>query len=374
LSLEDFRDQIDSCVDCKVCNDVCSFYLLSGDEELGPWRKLDVSKRLLLNSDVSENELLKAAYACTMCGMCERVCPMNIQLTDIVRMLRRRIIRENMAPEKVKLLCENIVRSGSMTGGGREFWRSWIPSDVKLPEKSETLYLSGCMIPFKIHELGRATIDILLKAGVDFTILGEDERCCGLLLWDHGFIEEAEKLAEDNVEKFEEKGAKRLIVACSACYYMYKEVYPRLLNRRTPEVHHIVEILSHLVDEGKLVPKKRIDAKVVYFDSCHFTKFTGKYSEPRKLIQSIPGIKLLELSRNRESGYCCGISSGVRMVFKDLTDSVAKKIIREALDIGAEKIVTSCPLCMYQFMSTIKRYNIRGIEAIDIPLLLYEAL
>jgi len=371
--IEDFEEQINSCIGCRVCDENCSLYLASGKLDVGPWKKIDIAKRIISGENVSLDELTKAAYACTLCGICEKACPKNIEITSIVRELRSKLAEENAVPNKITQLCGNIIERGSMTGGGKEFWKKWLPENLKFPEKAENLYLVGCMIPFKIPELGRATAEMLLKAGVDFTILGEEERCCGLLLWEHGFPDEARELAEQNLGKMKKKEAKRIIVSCSACYYAYKEVYPKLLGDGGIEVSHVIEVLMELVENGKLAPKKPIEEEVVYFDACHFTRFTGKYDLPRRLIKSIPGIKLLEFSRSMERGYCCGISSGVKLVFKELTDSVAKMIIEEAKKLGARKIVTSCPLCMYQFASTIKKYGIEGIEAIDIPLLLHQS-
>ncbi len=370
--LKDLEDQINACIRCGACDEKCSLYLASGDPEVSPSRKIEIANKLLKKEDVSLNDLLKAAYACTLCGICERACSKGIEIRDIVRAMRAEIVRDRKAPAKIVQLCENIIKRGSMTGGGDEFWSSWMPDDLSLPDKAENIYLVGCMIPFKIPSLGRSTLEMLLKAGVNLTILREEERCCGLLLWEHGFIEEFRKIAEENVKKIKLRKAKRVIVSCAACYYAYNEIYPKVIGERM-EVKHVLEVLDELIKAGKLKPRKPIQDRVVYFDACHFTRYTGKYDLPRRLIESIPKIELVELPRNKELGYCCGISSGVKLVFKDLADSAGKMVIDEARKLGARKIITSCPLCMYQFASTIKKYNIKELEAIDLPLLLHRS-
>ena len=356
-----------------MCEEKCPLYLASRDPGFSPWRKIEIAGRLIKGIDVPLEDLLKAAYGCTLCGICERACPAGIRITEVVRALRTRVAREEKTPAKITRMCSNIIGEGSMIGGGNEFWASWIPEGLSLPEKAENIYLVGCMIPFKMPDLGRATLEMLLRAGVDLTILGEEERCCGLLLWEHGLVEEFRKAAEENVKKIKRRNTGRVIVSCAACYYAYSEIYPKVIGERI-EVKHVIEVLDELVEAGRLKPRKSLKERVSYFDACHFTRYTGKYDLPRRLIESIPGIELVELPRSREFGYCCGISSGVKLVFKSLADSAGRMIIDEARKMGVRKIVTSCPLCMYQFASIIEKDNIGGIEAVDLPLLLYRSI
>jgi len=371
--LENLKDQINSCIGCKACEENCSLYLASKDPGFSPLRKIETAKRILEGENVSLEDLLKAAYSCTLCRICEEACPMDIRIADVVRALRVKIRREEKTPSKIAQLCRNIIHGGSMIGGGNEFWASWITEDLSLPKEADHVYLVGCMIPFKMPNLGKVTLEMLLKAGVNLTILGEEERCCGLLLWEHGFTEEFRRVAEENVEKIKLRKARRVITSCAACYYAYSEIYPKVIGERM-EVKHVIEVLDDLIKAGRLKPRKPIRDRVLYFDACHFTRYTGKYDLPRKLIESIPGIKLLELPRSRELGYCCGISSGVRLVFRDLADSTGKMVMDEARKLGVGKIVTSCPLCMYQFANIAKKYNIKGIEVVDLPLLLHESI
>ncbi|MHA1721605.1 MAG: (Fe-S)-binding protein [Candidatus Baldrarchaeia archaeon] len=371
--LENLKDQVFSCVECKVCDSVCSFYLSTEDEEVGAWNRIKAAQAIL-NNEKTIDDIIKAVYTCTCCGTCESICPMNIPISDVVRSLRNLTVKEEKVPEPIANLCKNIIRSGSMTGEGSEYWKKWIPDGIRFPEKAEHIYLVGCMIPFRLHEIGHKTVDIFSKAGFDFTILGEQERCCGLLLVDHGFFDEAKKIAESNIAKIEEKGVDRVLTACAACYYTYKHVYPRIFRKPGFEVLHVVEVLSDLVDQGKIKFGKRVEEKVVFLDPCHFAKTSKKYDEPRKIIESIPGIKLLEFSKNRDEGYCCGAPGGIRLLFRDIANSVAMMIIREALDLGVSRIITACPLCMYQLASTIRKREIKGLKVTDLPILLHKAL
>lgn len=371
--LEKLRDEVFSCTECKACKDMCSFYLSTKDESISAWNRVKAAQ-FILNGEKTIDDIVRELYTCTCCGTCELACPVGIPISDVVRNLRNLAVKEGKAPEPIVHLCKNIIGSGSMTGEGPGYWKKWIPSGVKFPEKAEYIYLVGCMIPFRLHEIGQTSVDIFNKVNLDFTVLGEQERCCGLLLVDHGFFDEAKKTAENNIVKIEEKDVDRVLTACAACYYTYKYVYPRIFRKPSFEVLHVAEVLSDLVDQGKIKFCKRIEEKVVLLDACHFAKTSKKYDEPRKIIESIPGIKLLEFPKNRNEGYCCGAPGGIRLLFRDIANSVAMMIIREAIDLDVSRIITTCPLCMYQLASTIRKQKIKGLEVTDLPILLHEAL
>ena len=373
MGLKLFENEIEKCAGCRICEEACSFYSSTRKKEFSPLTKIEIARKLLSGGKIAEEDI-PSIYACTSCRICERACPFHIPIADIVREMREILVGENRVPEPIMKLCGNIMEHGSMTGEGVEYWRSWIPKDVSLPSKAEYLYLVGCMIPFRLHELGDATVKIFMRAGLDFTILGEDERCCGLLLYDHGFIEEARKTAERNVSRMRKTGASKVVTACAACYKMYRHIYPKLVGDLGFEVLHVVDVLSDLLDKGKIAPRKRIEVKAAYLDPCHYTKLEKNFEKPRKLLESIPGLKLVELSRNRELGYCCGLSGGVGMVLGNLPEKAALTVIKDALNKGAEIIVTSCPLCMYQLARTIKRNDISGVKAVDLPIILEESL
>jgi len=373
MGLEELRNVVERCMRCGACEDACAFYSATHDEKFSPLAKIGIARKVL-NGGIIEDGDLPSIYACTLCGICERACPLHLPITDMVRGLRKILVEEGRVPEPIMKLCENIVERGSMTGQGPEYWRSWIPGGEAFSGKAQYLYLVGCMIPFKLHELGDVTIKIFRKAGLDFTILGGDERCCGLLLYDHGFIDEAKEIAERNVARIRETGAEKVVTACAACYKMYRHVYPKLVGDLGFEILHAVDVIHDLLERGAIKPWKHIDARAAYLDPCHYTKLEGRFDKPRRVLERIPGLELVELSKTMEFGYCCGLSGGVGVYLRDLPGRVAMKVIEDALEKGVEKIITSCPLCMYQLSRTIKRNEVKGIEAVDLPIILWESL
>ncbi|RLF11387.1 MAG: hypothetical protein DRJ98_03655 [Thermoprotei archaeon] len=370
---EELKRELSSCTDCRMCDNVCPFYLATGDESIGAWNRVKVAQAVL-GGDRRVSDVLRELYLCTCCGTCELACPVNVPISEAVRALRSLAVKERCAPEPIVKLCEGIINQGSMTGEGKEFWRSWIPTEVNFPSEAEYLYLVGCMIPFRLRDIGRATVDILKTAGVDFTILGEDERCCGLLLVDHGLLEEAKTVAERNLSRIEGRKPSVVLMACAACYYTYKHVYQRIYRKPEFEVMHVAEALADLIDHGRISFKKRIDEKVAFLDPCHFVKVSGKYEIPRKVIENIPGLKLIEFPRSRAEALCCGAPGGVRLVSRDVAFSAAGMIVKEALKLEVSRIVTSCPLCMYQLSWAAEKLGTGRLKVSDLPLLVKEAL
>ncbi len=368
--LEEFRDKLSSCTDCRACDNVCSFYLATNDDSVGAWSRVKAA-RAVVTGEKDLGSVLRELYLCTCCGTCEQACPVGVPIPDIVRALRGVAVRRGLAPEPIVKMCRAIAERGSMTGGGREFWSAWIPSGVEFPKEAEALYLVGCVVAFRLHEVARSTVEVLRSGGVDFTVMGEEERCCGLLLFDHGFFEEAKAAAETNLSRIEEMRPNTVLTACAACYWTYRRAYPRIYREPGFKVMHVAEALAELIDEGKLKFKRRVEERMAFFDPCHLTKAFSLYDAPRKVVESIPGIELVELPRSKAEAPCCGAPDGVRLVSKEASLSVAEMIVREALSVGASRIITACPLCMYQLSAIAEKH---GLRVTDLPLLVREAL
>ncbi|MHA1595919.1 MAG: (Fe-S)-binding protein [Candidatus Baldrarchaeia archaeon] len=374
--LGEYKELLEKCTECEACGTACSLYIVSNRKEYSPMSRV-LGAKSILKGTTKPSKIVDTIYTCTCCGTCVPVCPNDIPIPDITRVLRRLSIERGLIPEPIARICNNIVESGSMVGKGPEFWKSWVPGDFQIPVRADMLYLVGCMIPFRLQRIGHATVDILRRAGESFSILGENERCCGLFLYDNGLISEVKRIAEKNLSTIEELGVSRVVFACAACYFTYTHVYPIVSRRPNFEVLHISEVLLELLEAGKIRLTRKIEEKVTILDPCHFTKFTKKYDVPRRVIEHISGIELVEMERTREKAYCCGAPSGVKAAYRQLADMVAKKIIEDAARLGVSRIITACPLCNYHLNSVLaKSEELKdvGIRVTDLPELLHEAM
>jgi len=206
---------------------------------------------------------------------------------------------------------------------------------------------------------------------VEFKIL-EKEGCCGSPVYMTGQTEKAVELAKMNVERFKENGIEKIITSCAGCYRTLKETYPNKFNLdHGIEVQHLPEFIRKEAKNKENIFKNQVQMKITYHDPCHLGRHMGMYKAPRDVLESIPGIELVEMTRNRHNAWCCGSGGGVRSAFKDLSSFAAKERIEEAMETQAEAIVSSCPFCLNQFKSNIEN---DGIKAYDISELVRKAI
>jgi heterodisulfide reductase subunit D len=243
------------------------------------------------------------------------------------------------------------------------------------PEKAEVLYWVGCTASYRVKETARATIDILQKAGVNYTLLGMAEGCCGSVLLRTGQNVSVEKeIAEANVEKIVATGAKTLVTSCAGCYRTFHEDYKSIIGKLPFEVLHISEYLERLINEGKVRFMTELPMKVTYHDPCHLGRHVGVYEPPRNVIKRIPGVTLTEMAKNREESRCCGAGGGLRSAYRELSIRIAAdRLESDALPTGAEALVTPCPFCVLNFKDAVNTYGAK-IEIIDLVELVSKAL
>ena len=194
------------------------------------------------------------------------------------------------------------------------------------------LYFRGCTAREKQTDIQDAAEKLLNIAGVDYHIL-DDEMCCGSVLLRTGFIDEARKQIKRNTDIF---GNEKIITSCAGCYKTLKEDYDGL------DVIHISQLLSSLIDEGKLNFKKT-DLNVTYHDSCHLGRHMEVFDEPRHVIENVANI--VEMENSREDSLCCGAGGGVKSAYPEIALEMASSRIRQACDTGCEILVTACPFC-----------------------------
>jgi glycolate oxidase len=215
-------------------------------------------------------------------------------------------------------------------------------------------------------------MELLDRAGVDYTVLGEDESCCGFPVYLAG-SPEFDTISEENIKKIKATGAKTLITPCAGCYKTFKELYKDL----GVEVLHSVEFLKQLIDEGKLRLEKPFEKTVAYHDPCDLGRHLEVYEPPREILKLVPGLKLVEFPRNRKLARCCGGGGGVSAVNPDLALGMARTRVKEGLGVGAEVIVSACAACkdsLKKGAAGLPKEEKRSLRVMDITEILLRAL
>jgi Fe-S oxidoreductase len=235
---------------------------------------------------------------------------------------------------------------------------------------AETLYFVGCTSALtpQIHRVAIATAKILNKLGIDFSIFGEHEVCCGSVAMRTGNRDAFLDVAKRNAKLFKERRIKRIITSCAGCYRTFKRDYGDKLEGI--EVLHSFEFINQLI-ASKEIQLKKMDIKTTYHDPCHIGRHMKLYEEPRELLNKIAD--LTEMKTNRAGAMCCGAGAGVRKGFPELSMEMAKNRLKEAEETGAEYLVSTCPFCWRNLQDAIDSTG-STMKMVDLVELLLEAI
>jgi Fe-S oxidoreductase len=215
------------------------------------------------------------------------------------------------------------------------------------------------MATYREQNIAKTTIALLKKLNVNFTMLGAEEWCCGSVMLRSGNSEVAKKMIEHNVKAIKDLGADTVVTSCAGCYRTIKQDYPKFVDDLGFKVLHTPEFLLKYIEDGKIeftgMPEP---LKVTYHDPCHLGRHMNIYDPPRKVLQAIPNLKLVEMSRTRENARCCGSGGGVASAYKELANDMADTRLKDALDTNAKILTSACPFCTYALKSAAERAQV----------------
>ena len=359
------------CYECGLCDSVC------------PWNRVrDFSMRKIVRQAMFglteiENEEI---WRCTTCGRCPQRCPRGVDQIAIGVSARRIATEFGVFPDPVRPIR---AVSASLTGEGnplneerkkRADWTEGL-AVKKFTEEMEILYFPGCYPSYdpRLKKVAVATANILKRAGVNFGILGSKENCCGESIRKTGNEELFKSLARENIKTFIENGVKKILVSSPHCYHTFKNEYSEF--KVNFEVVHITQYLSELMNEGRLELNKECGATVTYHDPCYLGRHNGIYDEPREALNKIPGLQLIEMSDSLEDSLCCGGGGGRIWMETIRGERFSDLRLEQAMDVGAEVLVTSCPYCIANFEDSRLTLDVtEKIEIKDITEMIQESI
>jgi Fe-S oxidoreductase len=327
-------------------------------------------------TDIESEEM----WRCTTCGRCPRQCPRDVKQIESGVALRRIATEYGVFPTAVKPIR---TISGSLVGEGnplseerakRANWAEGL-SIKTYTEGMDILYFPGCYLCYdpRLKKVARATTDILNRAGVDFGILGSKENCCGESIRKTGDEDVFKLLARENIKTFIDNGVKKILVSSPHCYHTFKNEYPEFMVDF--EVIHISQYLFELIHEGKLEITKEYGKKVTYHDPCYLGRHNGIYDEPREVLKRIPGLEMNEMTESREDSLCCGGGGGRIWMETPKGERFSDLRIEQAMEVGAEVLVTCCPYCIANFEDSRLTLDVtKNIEVKDITEIIGEVI
>ena len=356
-------------------------------------------------------------WACTNCGACVEVCPVNIDhITKIDDMRRSLVMEESSFPQEVTSLFNNLERNQNpweLRNDTRGVWAAslGIPTLAEDPEV-EVLYWVGCMASFdqRNQKVATALAKVLKAANVTFGILAQEENCTGDPARRIGNEYMWQMLAQQNIETlngygFNVKQAatngtghaasngaasstnasassesngqpkfRTIITACPHCFNTIKNEYPQLGG--TYEVVHHSVFIERLLESGQLKLPVGFDTrKLTYHDPCFLGRWNDIYDEPRRVLNVINANGVEEMRRHHNKSFCCGGGGGRVWMEEKIGTRINQTRVQEALETGADTLAAACPFCITMFEDGIK-----GVEAeerfkvMDLAEILAEAL
>lgn len=311
-----------------------------------------------------DSSLLAPVFACTVCSNCEEQClsPHANGIVDIIEELRRKAVNKLGPLPAHQTFANNILRTTNPYAEKPNHQN--LREKHGLPKSAENVYFVGCTANYREEAIRDATISLLKKAGVDFTIV--DERCCGSPLIRTGQVDQAEALAISNKELFESAGASRILTSCAGCYRTLASEYPAIDGNDDYEVLHISQFLGSLIDSGMLVIEQPPFAEVItYHDPCHLGRHMGIYEEPRQVISSA-GVDIIEMESNRHNAWCCGSGGGVKSAFKDMALETARKRVQHAQSVSADILLSACPFCKLNLSDAANGEDIEVLDMVEL--------
>jgi len=349
-----------TCIQCGTCAGTCPY----GEHmEYPPRRIINMLRRGHMDEVFKSDSILR----CVACYACMAKCPRGIRLSDILLPLVKEQVLANLPeiPAELQKSLQNALRYGNPMGESSRKRANWVATSktpVKIlandPQPVDVLWFVECYTSYygRGQDNSRATAKLFNALGIDFAILGNEEKCagdCGQLTWETGLFE---TLTDYNMVVFKKYDFKRIVTGDAHAFNAFRIRYP--MYGFDYKVEHTTPFFAQYLDRLKPKLKKPLNLTVTYHDACCLGRRANIYDEGRDLLKAIPGIKLVEMTHNRINSICCGGGGGgmwLDTFFKQKgMERLSERRIKEAIATGADVLAVSCPYEIYRFEDALK--------------------
>lgn len=352
--------RIMSCIQCGLCAGTCPY----GEHMAYPPRQIINMLRAGLIDDVFHSDSL---LNCVACYACLAKCPRKIRLTEVLLPLVKEQVFEKLpeVPKELQSALQNTLRYGNPAGLSplkRADWAKTAGRPVRVlqqdPRPVDVLWFVECQTSYypRGHENSRAVARLFHALGVDFAILGNEERCageCARLVGEAGLFD---TLRERNIGVFRKYRFNRVVTSGAHAYDAFRYLYPSF-GFDYP-LDHTTTFFAHRLEDLKPRLTKKLNCRVTYHDSCCLGRHNGFYEEPRALLSAIPGVTVVEMAHNRINSICCGGGGGgmwLDTYYKSKgMERLSDRRVQEALATGADVLAVSCPYEISRFEDALK--------------------
>ena len=320
-------------------------------------------------------------WRCTTCGRCPQQCPRDVKQIDSGVALRRIATEYGVFPPSVKpvrTVNASLVGEGNPLSEERKNRAAWAEGLSVKPftEGMDILYFPGCYLSYdpRLKKVARATANYSQQGRRRFRDTGRQRRIAAEKASARRAMRNySNAWPKENIKTFIDNGVKKILVSSPHCYHTFKNEYPEF--RVNFEVVHISQFLFQLINEGRLQIKKDYGKKVTYHDPCYLGRHNGIYDEPRGVLKKISGLELNEMVDSRVDSLCCGGGGGRVWMETQKGERFSDLRIEQAMGVGAEVLVTSCPYCITMFEDSRLTMDVaEKIEVKDITEIIQEVI
>jgi Fe-S oxidoreductase len=369
---------LESCIHCGMCAEVCHFYESTQDPQYAPVRKFELLRRYyrrelsplhwfykLFVRDITAADLERwqpLVYdACTACGRCDMICPMGIGISETVRVMREALAAAGLVPDELRALDQEQQQHGTLFGVGADDLRRVAAElqreGIDIPidrERADVMVLTSALNLKLFQRSLAATAKIMGAAGLDWTM-----RSAAFDANNYGYLS-----GNHTAERAEVQRVVDAAVACGASVVVVPECghsYPALrweggneLGHKLPfQVLAISELIARELTAGRLrVQPIGKSKKVTFHDPCRMGRLGGLLNEPRAALAALD-VDLREMESHGRTNFCCGGGEGVNWIARAAPlRQRAFAVKQQEIDAtGADSVVTSCDSCRYNFIT-----------------------
>jgi glycolate oxidase iron-sulfur subunit len=392
------QKDLDKCVHCGLCLNACPTYRELGVEMDSPRGRIYQMVQVANGTAKIDDSYVEHLELCLACRACETACPSGVPYGRLIEAARAEIATVRPRPFLMRMAYRHLLPSRTnLKIAGTMLWlyeatglKSLVRTLGILPKKladAEALappierpfffdsygktfpaigtrkyrvaFLGGCIANLSFARLNDATVRVLQRNGCD-VVVPNDQNCCGALQVHAGMRDEGRELARQNVDAVVDKGFDAVICNAGGCGSTLKE-YDELLEHDPSYAEKAKKFVGLMKDVNEFLASielnrefKDLPVTVTYQDSCHLAHGQKVRTAPRKLLSSIPGLKLREM---QNSDLCCGSAGVYNVVHADVASQVLDTKMKYVKAANAEWIVTANPGCLLQLRHGVKKYG-----------------